>query len=97
MKCVILCGGYATRLYPLTLDTPKPLLLIKGKPLLNYIIEKLEKTYEVDEIFIATNDKFYEHFLRWKSSNSFIKKVKIINNETKTNETRLGGLEICGL
>jgi len=54
MKAIVLCAGYATRLYPLTLDKPKSLLDISGKPLLNYIIEKIEKISDVDEIFIVS-------------------------------------------
>ena len=92
MKCVILCAGYATRLYPLTLNTPKPLLMIKGKPLLNYTIEKLEKIDELDEIIIVTNEKFYNNFLRWSEDIKTNKKIKILNDETKSNEDRLGGL-----
>lgn len=41
MKVVILCAGYATRLYPITLDQPKALLEYKGKKILDYLIEDL--------------------------------------------------------
>lgn len=94
MKAVILCAGYATRLYPLTLNKPKSLLPISGKPLLNYIIEKLSKAKEVDEIFLVTNEKFYPVFLEWLDNHRefFNTKIKIINDGTKTNETRLGGI-----
>jgi len=92
MKCIILCAGYATRLYPLTLDQPKPLLPVKGKPMLNYAIDKLELIKEIDEIFIITNDKFYNSFLEWSKNLATNKKIKIINDNTKSNEDRLGGL-----
>lgn len=92
MKCIILCSGYATRLYPLTLNTPKPLLPVKEKPLLNYLIENVSNVDEIDEIFIVSNDKFYNHFVDWEKSYDFEKKIKIINDNTKTNETRLGGI-----
>ncbi len=94
MKAVILCAGYATRLYPLTLDKPKSLLEISGKPLLNYIIEKVEKINEIDEIFIVTNEKFFRDFEEWleKCNGKFAKKIEIINDKTKTNETRIGGI-----
>lgn len=96
MKCVILCAGYATRLYPLTLDTPKPLLKVKGKPMINYILEKVEAIDAIDEIFIVTNDKFYENFLEWKRGQNFSKPVKIINDMTMSNEDRLGALGDLG-
>ncbi len=92
MKCIILCSGYATRLYPLTLDRPKPLLPIRGKPLLNYLIENVSKIEDIDEIFVVCNEKFYKNFLEWKKTNSFSKEIKIINDGTLSNETRLGGL-----
>jgi glucose-1-phosphate thymidylyltransferase len=92
MKCIILCAGYATRLYPLTKDTPKSLLKVKGKPLLNYIFEKLEEVSLIDEVFIISNDKFYSNFVSWKKNFESSKKIKIINDGTFSNEDRLGGL-----
>ena len=62
MKCVILCAGYATRLYPLTKDKPKPLLPIKGRPMLDYIIEKVFELNKVDEVIVVTNARFYQSF-----------------------------------
>lgn len=93
MKAIILCAGYATRLYPLTLNQPKPLLPISGKPLLNYIIEKIEKIPEIDKIYLITNDKFYSNFNSWLAENkNFKKEIEVLNDQTLTNETRLGGL-----
>jgi len=92
MKCIVLCAGYAIRLYPLTLNTPKPLLEIRGKPMLSHILDKLEELEDVDEILIATNDKFYKDFLDWSVKHNPSKKVKLINDMTKSNEDRLGGL-----
>src|SRR3989338_949502 len=94
MKAIILCAGYATRLYPLTLDKPKSLLEISGKPILDYIVGKIEKIKEVDEIFVVANEKFYNHFGEWLNENKgkFEKKIKIVNDETISNETRLGGI-----
>ena len=90
MKAVILCAGYATRLYPLTLNKPKALLSIGGKPLLTYTIKKLEVIDEIDEIFVVTNNKFYSDFVNWKDSLKTTKKVKVINNNTDSEEIRLG-------
>ena len=94
MKAIILCAGYATRLYPLTLDKPKSLLEVSGKPILDYIVGKIEKIKEVDEIFVVANEKFYNHFEKWLEENKkyFVKKINIINDQTETNETRLGGI-----
>jgi glucose-1-phosphate thymidylyltransferase len=101
MKVVILCAGYATRLYPHTFYFPKALLDVGGKPLLSYAIENMSDIGEIDKIFIVSNDKFYEKFLKWKEDMD--PRVEIINDNTKTNEERLGGvgdfamaLEKCG-
>ena len=62
-----MAAGYATRLYPLTKDKPKPLLEVGGRPIVDHIIKNIERIDEVDEIFIVTNDKFYNHFVGWLS------------------------------
>ena len=92
MKCITLCAGYATRLYPITLDQPKPLLPIAGRPIIEHIIAKVEKVDSVDEIFVVTNDKFYDSFRKWKLSFSSQKPIKIVNDRTKTEEKRLGAI-----
>lgn len=91
MKAIILAGGYATRLYPLTLNTPKPLLDINGKPIIEYILEKIFET-NVDEIFIVTNNKFFNHFNEWLENYKTNIPIKVLNDGTLTNETRLGAI-----
>lgn len=92
MKAIILCAGYATRLYPLTKDKPKPLLEVAGKPIVDHIIKKLEQIEGVDGIFIVTNSKFYGHFQDWLSGFKSSKKIKIVDDGTTSNEDRLGSL-----
>ncbi len=65
---------------------------IAGRPIIERIIKKIEKIDEVDEIFIVTNDKFYNHFNSWLTEFNSKKKVKIINDQTMSNEDRLGSL-----
>ena len=90
MKCLILAGGYGTRLYPLTKDTPKPLLAVAGKPILEYIIEKVHELDDVDTIYISTNSKFYNHFVDWQRGYQTEKVIEILDDGTRTNEDRLG-------
>ncbi len=92
MKAIILAAGYGTRLYPLTIDKPKALLEIKGKLLLNHILEKIPPS--IEEIFIVTNDKFYIQFVWWlqQQNKEMKRRVDIINDGTISNETRLGGI-----
>jgi glucose-1-phosphate thymidylyltransferase len=65
MKLIILAAGYATRLYPLTLDQPKPLLRVAGKPMLEHVLDNLAPVKEIDHAYIVTNAKFAGHFERW--------------------------------
>ena len=90
MKVLLLAAGYATRLYPLTLDTPKPLLTIAGRTVLEYIFDLIEPLKQVDEVFIVTNEKFYQIFENWKQGFKSSKKITILDDGTSSNETRLG-------
>jgi glucose-1-phosphate thymidylyltransferase len=92
MKAIILCAGYATRLYPLTKDQPKPLLEIAGKPIAEHIIRKIEEIDDINEIFIITNNKFSGHFERWTENFESKKKLTVVNDQTMSNEDRLGSL-----
>lgn len=92
MKGLILAAGYATRLYPLTENMPKPLLEVAGKSILDYIVEKMVKVDEIDEIIIVTNHKFYEHFLSWSEQADYTKKFTVVNDGTLSNEDRLGAI-----
>ena len=65
MKVMILAAGYATRLYPLTLTQPKPLLLVAGKPMIEYVLDNLAPIGEIDRVYVVTNDKFAGHFQKW--------------------------------
>ncbi|MBT3348897.1 nucleotidyltransferase family protein [bacterium] len=92
MKTIILAAGYATRLHPITLDTPKPLLGIGEKPIAEHILEKLKSVEILDEIFVVTNSKFFPHFSAWAATLDFPKKITIVDDGTISNETRLGSL-----
>ena len=89
---IVLAAGYATRLYPLTENMPKPLLKVAGKPIIYHIIKKLEKIELINKIYIVTNDKFEPHFKKWLAKFDAIKPIEIINDNTKSNEDRLGAL-----
>lgn len=92
MKCILLCAGYSTRLYPLTLDQPKPLLPIAGKPMVEHILEKIEKVGNIDEVLIVSNNKFFDNFRNWKRKFSFSKPIKILNDGSNSNDDRLGAI-----
>jgi glucose-1-phosphate thymidylyltransferase len=92
MKALILAAGYATRLYPLTLNKPKPLLSVGEKLVIEYIIERIGELEEIDEIFIVTNQKFFSHFEMWLKNFRFSKKIEILNDGTVSNVDRLGAI-----
>ena len=89
MKCIILAAGYATRLYPLTENFPKPLLEVQGKAILDWLIEDIDMSNEVDEYIVISNHKFYEHFASWAKDR---KNITVVDDGTSTNETRLGAV-----
>ena len=69
MKAIILAGGHATRLWPVTKHRAKPLLPLGEKPIIEYILEDLES--EVDEVIISTNDKFAPDFEEYVEASDF--------------------------
>lgn len=68
MKLIILAAGYATRLYPLTLDQPKPLLPVAGKPMMEHVVDNIGTIRAIDHAYIVTNAKFVTHFENWARS-----------------------------
>ena len=92
MKCILLCAGYATRLFPLTENFPKALLEVGGRPLLDYIIDEVNSLDEVDQIYLVTNDRYTPHFQKWAEDKNNIKPIKVFNDKTTNNENRLGAI-----
>ncbi len=91
MKVIILAGGYGKRLYPITKNFPKPLLDVKGKPIIEHLIVKLKNIALVKDIYVVSNDRFYNTYKKWKQKKGF-SFVKLINDGTRTPDTRLGAI-----
>ncbi len=94
MKAIIPAAGYGTRLHPLTKSMPKALLEVKGEPVINHIMRKIEEVGAVDEVFIVTNARYYEKFAEWcrEFSKKTKMKLKVLNDGTTSNENRLGAI-----
>jgi len=92
LDAILLAGGYATRLYPLTVDRPKALLPVGGRPILDYIVDALEAADEIDRMFLVTNDKFAGHFSRWAAARGSAKPLAVLSDGTVSNEVRLGAI-----
>jgi len=90
MKCLILAAGYATRLYPLTENFPKPLLKVGQKTILDWLVDDIDGSGLVDEFVVISNHKFAAHFEDWARTKT--QKITVVDDGTSTNETRLGAV-----
>ena len=91
MKCLILAAGYATRLYPLTENFPKPLLEVKGKTILDWLVDDIDSASLVDEYVVISNHKYAHHFEAWAKTKT--QKITVVDDGTSSNETRLGAVK----
>ena len=91
MKCLILAAGYATRLYPLTENFPKPLLCVGDKTILDWLVDDIDTAGLVDEYIVISNHKYAHHFDEWASTKT--QKITVVDDGTSTNETRLGAVK----
>lgn len=102
MKAIILAAGYATRLYPLTKNFPKPLLEIGGKTILDHLVEQLREIPDIDHVHLVTNHRFVGHFQEWLTDLGDLAKeanrahsglrITIHDDGTSSNEDRLGAI-----
>ena len=95
MKLIILAAGYATRLYPLTLNQPKPLLPVAGKPMLEHVLDNIATIDAIDHAYIVTNAKFASHFEKWAESYkrpNLHFGFTIVNDQSTNEDNRLGAI-----
>ena len=91
MKCLILAAGYATRLYPLTENFPKPLLKVGDKTILDWLVDDIDTAKIINEYIVISNHKFAHHFEKWAQTKQ--QKITVVDDQTSTNETRLGAVK----
>ncbi|HEY0380543.1 MAG TPA: nucleotidyltransferase family protein [Pyrinomonadaceae bacterium] len=95
MKLIILAAGYATRLYPLTLDKPKPLLEVAGRPMIEHVLASLGGVPQLDRVYVVTNAKFAGHFERWAKNYAAghdSPPISVINDGTTDDSNKLGAI-----
>ncbi len=95
MNVIILAAGYATRLYPLTLDKAKPLLEVAGRPMIEWVLDNLADVPNLGTIYIVTNDKFANDFQTWAAryqDRQPALQLKIINDGSKSDDDKLGAI-----
>jgi glucose-1-phosphate thymidylyltransferase len=93
LKAVILAAGYATRLRPLTDDVPKHLLPVGGRPMLDWVLDRVREVPDVDAVHLVTNSRFAPQFAHWAEANG----VTVHDDGTTSNEDRLGAVGDLGL
>jgi glucose-1-phosphate thymidylyltransferase len=95
MKVVILAAGYATRLYPLTLTTPKPLLKVAGRPMIDYVMDNLAPIQSIDHIYVVTNARFADKFFGWADRYQKPRQnlnFSVVNDGSTSEENKLGAI-----
>lgn len=95
MKVIILAAGYATRLYPLTLTQPKPLLPVAGKPMIDHVLDNLAGIEGIDRVYVVTNAKFAGHFQKWADAYRASKtklNFTVVNDGSTDDKNKLGAI-----
>lgn len=92
MICIVLAAGYATRLYPLTENFPKPLLEVGGKAILDWLLEDIDSQGAVSRFIVVSNARYYDHFSNWARGSKLSVPVEILNDGSTDNENRLGAV-----
>ena len=95
MNALILAAGYATRLYPLTLNKAKPLLVVGGKPIIEWVVDNLQDVPDLETIYVVTNDKFAGDFQAWSERYQDRHpqfRFKIVNDGSKSDADKLGAI-----
>lgn len=92
MICAVLAAGYATRLYPLTENFPKPLLKVRGKAILDWLLEDIDKMCEVSRYVVISNHKYADLFRAWAKGASLSAPATVLDDGSVSNETRLGAV-----
>ena len=90
MKTLILAAGYATRLYPLTENFPKPLLKVQEKSILDWLVDDIDESGLSEEYIVVSNHKFAAHFQAWAEGKP--QHIVVVDDGTSTNGTRLGAV-----
>lgn len=90
MICIVLAAGYATRLYPLTENFPKPLLPVGEKTILDHLLDDLAATGCVDRYVIVSNHRYIDAFRAYAEKKTL--PILVLDDGSEQNETRLGAV-----
>ena len=92
MVCIVLAAGYATRLYPLTENFPKPLLKVKDKTILDWLLDDIDGSGFVDRAVVVSNHRYYQQFQEWAATKRIPLNTAVLDDGSLSNEQRLGAV-----
>lgn len=92
MKALILGAGYATRLHPLTKHQPKPLLPVAGRPMVEWILDRLDAVEGIDEVHLVSNATFISHYESWRRAYRGKRPVRLLDDGTTSDASKLGAV-----
>lgn len=94
MIAILLVAGYATRLYPLTKDTPKSLLPLGNKLIIDYIMDAIDEITDISSVVLVSNDKYYNKFIDWASLCNRENKapITVLNDGTTDDSNKRGAI-----
>lgn len=92
MEALVLAAGYGTRLYPITRDTPKPMLEVGGRPMIEHVLARLREIDAIDGVTVVTNDKFYGRFREWARESNWPWPITVLNDGTTEDGDRRGAI-----
>jgi glucose-1-phosphate thymidylyltransferase len=92
LKAFVLAAGYATRMYPLTRDQPKPLLDVAGRPILSHLADRIERLAGLDEIIVISNSRFVDRFREWRDARAATVPVTVLDDGSTAHANRLGAV-----
>jgi glucose-1-phosphate thymidylyltransferase len=92
MTAYVLAAGYATRMYPLTRDRPKPLLRVGGMPLLTHLVSSIEPLQDLTEIVVIGNHRFARDLERWRETTDCTVPIRLLDDGSTSDENRLGAI-----
>ncbi|MGQ9582403.1 MAG: nucleotidyltransferase family protein [Thermoplasmatota archaeon] len=96
LECVILAGGFARRLLPLTESTPKPLLPLVGRPILSYTVDKLRRVEGLGRCYLTTNRRFAAQFSDFIARECGGLDIELFVEDAESEGQKLGSVAALG-
>ncbi|MFC7006730.1 NDP-sugar synthase [Halalkalicoccus salilacus] len=89
MNAVVLAGGYATRLWPITKDRPKMFLPVGDNTVIDHIFDELEADERIETVYVSTNERFGDAFREHVAESRF-EKPRVSVEDTSEEDEKFG-------